>query len=140
MLLTWRKNINTFNAVFFYLFDLTFGHCQLLPLGKGEEEHENYFFSIKNGITTKNIFWANMIPKMMSSLNSGYYISIQAYYLCRFVTLSQGYQQYFGRLFYIYEKPWKNVISFWSDLHGLESIFIDSSILSRDYNSSLWYS
>ena len=86
MLLTWRKNKSTFKAVFFI--HLTFGHCQLLPPGKGEEEHENYIFSVKNGITIKNLFWANIVPKIMSSLSSGCNISIRAYYLqvCYFIT------------------------------------------------------
>ena len=72
------------------------------------------YFSVKNGISIKNIFWIILGSKMMSSLNSGCNISIRAYYLCKFVTSSQRYQKYSGRFFYIYEKPsWKNVTAFW---------------------------
>ena len=73
--------------------------------------------SIKYAISIKNIFWVVLGPKIMSSLNTGCNTSIRAYYLCKPVSSSQGYQNYSGRLFYIYQKPsWKNVIAFWSHI------------------------
>ena len=137
MLLTWRKNTSTLTRFFLLLFLVNFWPLSTFFAWQGWTGSWKLFFSVKNGISIKNIFWAILGSKMMSSLNSGCNISIRAYYLCRFITSSQGYQKYFGRLFYIYEKSsWKNGAIF----HGLASIFIDNSIFLRDYNSSLWYS
>ena len=42
-----KKNKSNFNVVFCHLFELNFDHGQLLPTGRGEEEHENYFCQLK---------------------------------------------------------------------------------------------
>ena len=46
---------------FFYSFELVFGHCQLLPPGKCEEEHENYFFPFK--MVHKKSFLGQFCPE-----------------------------------------------------------------------------
>ena len=136
-----KKSKSTFNAVFLFIW-VNFWHTvNFFPLEGVKKNMETDFFSVKNGISIKNLFWANLVPKMMSSLNSsGCNISIQAYYLCRFVTSSQGYQRYSGCLIYLYEKPWKMLLRSGAILHSLASFFIGSFIFSRDYNSSYLYS
>ena len=135
-----KTKVIYFNAVFCHLFELNFGHCQLLPPGRCEEEHEKYFLFVKNGISIKNIFWVILCPKMTSFLNSGCIISIWAYYLCKFGS-SRCYQKYFGASFiFMKNLPGKMFLSSGAILYRLASIFIDSSASSCDYNSSLWYS
>ena len=60
------------------------GHCQLLPPGRLEEEHENYFFQLKIA-SIKNLFWTILVSKIMSSFNSGCkcpsLLSVQVCYL-----------------------------------------------------------
>ena len=34
-----KKTKSNFQAVFYHLFELNFGHCQLLPPRRGEKEH-----------------------------------------------------------------------------------------------------
>ena len=68
-----------------------------------------FLLLLKNGISIKNLFWANLVWKMMSSLNSGCTISIERTIYAGLLP-HHSYQKYSGRLFYIYEKPsWKNV-------------------------------
>ena len=52
--------------MFFYrLFDCpkrNFGHCQILPHERGEEEHEKYIFPLKNVFFSKNKFLDHFGP------------------------------------------------------------------------------
>ena len=127
MLLTRRKNKSTFNAFFIiYLTSpsLTLDHCQLLPHEGGEGEHENRFFL---GFSVNSLFWAILGP--MASLNSGCNISIRvSVHPSKFVSSSQGYQIYSDYSFTLIERLLgKMLLPSEAILHGLASIFIDSS-------------
>ena len=118
MLFTWRKNKSTFNDFlsFIWLSQFNFGPLSTFAPWKGWRGTWTIDFLVKNGFSVNNLFWAILGPKMMASRNSGCNISKRAsVHLCKLVSLSQGYQKYSRRLFYINRKAsWKNVIATWN--------------------------
>ena len=131
--------------LFYRIFDcpkVNFGPLSTFAPWKGWRGTWKTYFPVKNGFSV-NTFG----PKMVAFLNSGCNISMRnSVHLWKFVRSSLGYQKYSRRFFYIYRKAsWKNLIvkpsipwkMLKAILHGLASIFIDSSFFSRDYNFSL---
>ena len=117
--------------LFFRLFvcpKVNFGPLSTFAPWKGWRGTWKIQFPVKNGVSVKSIFWVILAPKMMASLNSGCNRSIwERVRLCKFVSSSQGYQEYSRRLFYIYRKAsWKMLLPSEAILHSLAFISVDS--------------
>ena len=116
-----KKKTKVLLMLFYRLFDcpeVNFGPLSTFTPWKEWRGTWKIYFLVKNGFFVKNLFWANLGPKMMASFISGCNLSIRAsVHLCKFVSSSQGYQEYSRRLFYIYWKAsWKNIVTFWSHI------------------------
>ena len=92
---------------------------------KGVKGNMKNRFSL--GFSVNSLFWAILGP--MASLNSGCNISIRtSVHPCKFVSSSQGYQIYSDYSFTLIERLLgKMLLPSGAILHGLASIFIDSS-------------
>ena len=95
-----------------YFFELTFGHCQLLPPGRVEEEHENYLFSLKMVFPWKIFFGPFWVRKWCLPLTLDI-IQVSKHTICVSLLPNHRVIRNIPYASYIYEKPfWKNVIAF----------------------------
>ena len=142
--MTWRKNKINVNAVFFTAyFSWILANVNFAPWKERRGTWKKIFplkwYLHKNGISIFfGSFWAGKkcFPLTLDV------ILVSEHTICASLSAHHRVIRNILDASFTFMKnlPGKMLLPSGAILHGLASIFVDSPIFSRDYNSSLWYS